>query len=237
MLSVSQAVDQSPFTLGKFYGNSRSTIADKSLDWTPLRALSAHSSGSSEGYPSPPMSGSPSSSAAAPRENSTAPEYLPIPSIPSQDHRHPLSKETRNVSQETNLPPMTGSMLHPSSSSNLHGQFGYLKKVNAAQELQRSREHDYRQIQSTGSSSNFPTSAFPTEAGASGSDAHEHPSSPKSQRKAKGHVASACKPCKRAHLRSVLSIRSKGEICSCIDFATLDAMVCSVAMNFAHFSP
>lgn len=203
MLSVSQAVDQSPFTLGKFYGNSRSTIINKSLHWTPLRAPSALSSSSSEGYPSPPMSGSPSSSAAAPREKSTAPEYRSISSISSQD-QHPWSKETRNVSQETSLPPMVAP--HASSSSHLHNQFPHSRSINPAHQVQRSREHDYPQIQPTGSASNFSASAFPAEAGASGSDTHRPPASPKAQRKAKGHVASACKPCKRAHLRSVFSL-------------------------------
>lgn len=203
MLSVSQAVDQSPFTLGKFYGNSRSTIADKSLRWTPLRAQSAHGSSSSEGYPSSPMSGSPSSSAAAPREKSTAPEYRPVSNISSQDHQHPWSKETRHATQETSFPPIVAPISHPSSSSHPHNQFAYSRSINPAHQVQRLREHDYPQLQATGSAAIFPTSAFPAEAAASGSDTHGHPPSPKAQRKAKGHVASACKPCKRAHLRSV----------------------------------
>lgn len=206
MLSVSRPVDSAPFPPGNRHGNSKSLFHEGQVSLYPPKQRSEpiHRSG---GYPSPPMSGSPpfeparaapdlGSSGSSPRhsmpsdasqtrwrveQHPGAPTNLPrglLPlssTYPQETHRGPHIRRR----SEHRLPPLL-TYNTPESISGLHGT---QMQSYASPAPSITSQHTTSQ----------PRSAMP--------DSSIRQTSPRSQRKPKGHVASACVPCKKAHLR------------------------------------
>lgn len=155
-------------------------------------------------YPSPPMSGSlPPSSAGAPAASD--------PNRPRDNRPQTILQNVdrgmihQQSTTEPRIPhaaagPITQAYQAESPSS---GPYGYQRQepppgrpLSYPQMLGPSlHQHQYIHPGSVSSTVGYPVTARP--------QTMEHPphTSPKSQRKTKGHVASACVPCKKAHLR------------------------------------
>lgn len=157
-----------------------------------------------EAYPSPPMSGSqPPTSAGAPAANDPR-------------HGRPIQPPTasHDAARGIVLPQMTsdfrGAPVAPRPVAQAYRPeppagppYGFQRpEVASARPLsypqthdQGTQQHQYMNPGSASGSVAYPVTARP--------QTMEHPpyTSPKSQRKTKGHVASACVPCKKAHLR------------------------------------
>ncbi len=211
MLSVSRPVDRTPLPPGYRHGistpvtNGLRLFCDSSQleSQTPFRA---------EAYPSPPMSGSPPLPSTAPHEGHVSgsaatfsarfdgshgrwpTDQLHGDQGALRDRTHGLLPLSRSYPQET-----------PSRSTHIRRL-----SENILPSVSRYGTQDPRGM--------FPIPPRHSPGGSSvygppltGHGLPQDPSSslprvtsPKSQRKAKGHVASACLPCKRAHLRLVI---------------------------------
>lgn len=202
MQPLSQRSDVLQNTLGKRRGIT--DLAQFALDLNWVRADS-QSTARSESYPSPPMSGSP-----------------PFPARPSQE----AAERRQGVYQATARDGYRGIAVTPGGEGLQPGTLAHPRPYlpnpseRMSYEYQRpepsmTRPHPY-------DASHNPTTlqpSFSPTAGSgsvggplpgppphstvmyhSGHDSHPQ-TSPKPQRKTKGHVASACVPCKRAHLR------------------------------------
>jgi len=227
MQSLGNRHDISKISLGDRRGQS--DLARFSLDLTWARADS-ESAARSKGYPSPPMSGSPplppkgNQDSAAERTRGSyqattqdAHRGISATQMDAQTHR---AGSVRGVpggsfageSQErfpygfrhpepaTDLPQayhqQQGQPMQQQQGQTMHPQLSYLPPPGPGGVGTSAAPPGYPLAVTTSST----TSRQPTEQ-------QEGPpqSSPKLQRKTKGHVASACVPCKRAHLRQVLS--------------------------------
>lgn len=156
-------------------------------------------------YPSPPMSGSPHSQKAA-SEASERPQLLTgyPTTLPQDAYRGGSSRPSPTESQHPQgFPPPQDAFLrhHPHEAPDrlAHGyqpgaEYPSRPLSFPSQGLPSAQPY----LPSTGaqSASGFSVTNRPPNA-----EAQSFSTSPKSQRKAKGHVASACVPCKRAHLR------------------------------------
>ncbi|TVY37267.1 hypothetical protein LSUB1_G006133 [Lachnellula subtilissima] len=193
--------DTSYIPLGERRG--RSDLARFSLDTSWASAVS--DSARSRAYPSPPMSGSPP---LPPRRNpdstdrgygsygSSGQDVLPGTQTPQSDTSEPRGPQLRAYQPEQ----------HPQASYSTYRM----------EDIQPTPPHSYQQrgppivphmVQQQHplyqSQVPQPPGPFPTADRPPTGEVTDYSESPKAQRKTKGHVASACVPCKRAHLRQV----------------------------------
>lgn len=183
------------------------------LAWD-THSAKAEISARTRAYPSPPMSGSPSLPPKDPRElygRSRGSGANLTPNL--QDAYRTNSTEQRPVDLRLQPPPpppphpsrITGSYQQDSSMEPSYGYRGPEEHTIQPPVYSPRDPHGINQgphLQPYGSATVGTSSASQHSIG-SGSSSIENQSmsSPKSQRKTKGHVASACVPCKRAHLR------------------------------------
>lgn len=204
MLPRSLPVDATPVPLGQRRGISDLARIALDLTWAPKRA-EVDDSARSRAYPSPPMSGSP-----------------PLPSKPFQGAGErgqvPGGYPAANPQDAYRGTPNHQSPIDPRGPHNMSQSLPRLFQ----QEQQDAMPYPYRRPEdSLARPAPYPQPGVPgmpqqqgylTTGGPSASAPYPAPSrlpgaetqqmtSPKSQRKTKGHVASACVPCKRAHLR------------------------------------
>ena len=185
----------SKISLGERRG--KSDLARFSLDLSWPRAVS--DSARSRAYPSPPMSGSPP---LPPRHNLDSNERGQgnYGSVRQDAFRGPPISQPEHIDRSRG-PPIRGyqeQQQAPLSSYTPYKMEDMSSRVQYQQQQQRSQIP----LQQQHSYAPQPPPSFSTAGGSSMGEASEY-SSPKAQRKTKGHVASACVPCKRAHLRSV----------------------------------
>lgn len=206
MLSVGRPVESAPFPPGNRHGVSNTPFHEGKFSWDPPK-LQTDTIVRPGGYPSPPMSGSPPFESARTAHDPSPSGSSPHHSILSDasntrwpvDHQGgiqgnrtrgmiPLSntypQETpraphmRRLSEQRLPPLMTCNT--PESISSLHGT---PRQPFISPSSSITPQHHVAPVHNqVPESSNRVTS-------------------PRSQRKTKGHVASACVPCKRAHLR------------------------------------
>lgn len=218
MLSVSRPVERTPLPPGYRHGISTPVTSGLKLFCDSSR-LQPDTPVRPEAYPSPPMSGSPplpstaahkghasgnaAAFTAARLEGTHAKwptEQLHVDHTSVRDRPHGLLPLSRSYPQET-----------PSRSTH----------------IRRLSENVLPSVSRYGTQD--PRGVFPIPPRHSPGDPHGHygtptpirdlsqdpnstlprVTSPKSQRKAKGHVASACLPCKRAHLRCVFYLHHR----------------------------
>jgi hypothetical protein len=203
MQSSTSRPDQSYISLGERRG--KSDLARFSLDLSWARAVS--DSARSRAYPSPPMSGSPP---LPPRRNLDSSDRGHGSYVSSgQDvYRGMQAPSQMEPSEPSRVPPIQGYPPNPAPpamyayrAENMPpGQLHYQQPLPqmSAQQSQQSQQPP----------SHLPYAPLPPQAPAPFSAPDRPPiregpdfSSPKQQRKTKGHVASACVPCKKAHLR------------------------------------
>ena len=208
----STCVEQPLDSLGQRRGIS--TLERFSLDLTWARA-EKESAARARDYPSPPMSGSPP---LPPKPNQKSGERGQGSfQTPGRDayrtntayqgeHREHLGVPSQNPLPPPPPPVMGVAQYHPAPPSRIPFSYG------RPEESMRSTPYPQPPASMLHQQS-YPIS-LPPVAGRPGSSpyglagraaATENPpyNSPKTQRKTKGHVASACVPCKRAHLRCV----------------------------------
>ena len=229
MQTSSYGRDDSRATLGQRRG--RSDLARYSLDlsWARARADS-ESSARLESYPSPPMSGSPplppkTSQEAAERSQggylaTTQDVYRGIPTTQGDDRVQqtvtPTSARGLGFTSEApermtygyHRPEGQGPMPRPLSYSQQH-----LGQVIPQQQQQQQQPYlPPVAVPGIGIGAGLTTrplpgpgpSAYHSAPPLQPTQESHHQATSKPQRKTKGHVASACVPCKKAHLRFVL---------------------------------
>lgn len=206
--------DSSPLALrpSPLLGNRRGTtdVARFALDLAGQKA-ETDSPARVGAYPSPPMSGSPLSQKAASEASERPHLSTGYPTTVPQD----VYRGTSSRPSPTESQPPPGYLSardpflrsHPQDASERMAH-GYQQGVDypprpisyPPQSLTSvSQAHPSQPfLASTGGQS---TPGFPVTNRPPSIDSQSFSTSPKSQRKAKGHVASACVPCKRAHLR------------------------------------
>ncbi|KPM34766.1 hypothetical protein AK830_g11816 [Neonectria ditissima] len=203
MLSRSLPVDATPASLGQRRGISDLARIALNLTWASKRA-EVDDSARTRAYPSPPMSGSPplpSKPFQGAGERGQVPGGYPV--VTPQD----AYRGTPN--QQTSIDPR-GPQSMPQPLPRLFQQeqqdampYPYRR---AEESLARPAPYaqpgvpgmPHQQGYLTGGPSG--PAPYPAPSRLPGADTQQM-TSPKSQRKTKGHVASACVPCKRAHLR------------------------------------
>lgn len=204
MLSVSRFVSQSPPSFGKHCGELPPLVNDRHFGRNTLEANLSRSPTTPEGYPSPPMSGSPPSSAAAPREASSS--YYPAysPRAPSEE-LPALWREDQHDPRRPSATPSASQFSDHSYHMRNHQYSHAPSQQDPSFITQHKQPHAPEQPTHSypPSSTHAPVTSNLAIAGSSSTGDQPHITSPKAQRKAKGHVASACKPCKKAHLRYV----------------------------------
>jgi hypothetical protein len=204
MQAISQHREKSSIPLGQRRGVSDLARFALDLTWASKRAES-ETAARSRAYPSPPMSGSPP---LPPKANQEAGDrsqaQASYQTTSQQDVYRGASTATTPADirgQQSAPPPSVRSYppeppdrmtYYPRPEDPMHRPVPYPPQGSAVLPQQ-----SYMSLPGAGSSS---LTAFPV---TSRPPAQENPpyTSPKSQRKTKGHVASACVPCKRAHLR------------------------------------
>lgn len=172
-------------------------------------------------YPSPPMSGSlPPSSAGAPTASNPSQNRDTRQISNTQDGSRGLGHNL--LSRESPSPALTAgpsAQVYQPDVSNM-GPYAFRRpEAPSGRPLSYPQglgpgapQHQYMHPSPGISTVSYPLTARP--------QTMEHPpyTSPKSQRKTKGHVASACVPCKKAHLRSVHSASKRNTLltlCRC----------------------
>lgn len=191
MQSSTYRRDHSYISLGERRGKSDLARFSLDLSWTRAVSDGAHS----RAYPSPPMSGSPP---LPPRRNpdssdrghgsygSTGQDVFRGTQTSQPEHpersRAPPLRAYQEALPQVGYPPYRMEDIPP--------QVQYQPRPQMQPQQQQ-------QVYAPVTTPQFSTAERPS--------IGETPdfSSPKAQRKTKGHVASACVPCKRAHLRSV----------------------------------
>ncbi len=196
MQSLTYRSDHSNTSLGKRRGII--DLARFSLDLSWTRAVS--DSARARAYPSPPMSGSPP---LPPRRNPESDRGHGSYGPSGQDvFRGTQITQMENVEQRG--PPLRGYPPGPMAQSPYASQYRPEDMTPAQQQYpqQRAPIPSPPQQQHQGYASHLPHASAPFST-PDRQPMREGPefSSPKQQRKTKGHVASACVPCKRAHLR------------------------------------
>lgn len=204
MLSISQPVDTAQIPLGQRRGISDVARIALDLNWEPTRA-EQRVAPSSWAYPSPPMSGSPPLPSKAPRDiggRGQAPGSYPntvgkdayagtINQPPYIDHRGLPS-----------MPPPLPSLFQQETPERM--MYSYQRPEDP---LARPPPYPLAGGPGMVHQPNYLPTGGPgvgglySVASRSSTIDNQQVNSPKSQRKTKGHVASACVPCKRAHLR------------------------------------
>ncbi|RDW69561.1 hypothetical protein BP6252_08581 [Coleophoma cylindrospora] len=190
MQSLSNRSEQSNISLGERRG--KSDLARFSLDLSWARAVSHGAR--SRAYPSPPMSGSPP---LPPRRN---PE--------SSDRDHGSYGPGQDVFRSTLTPQLepsrrVGAPLRPYQPELQHTAYPHAQMDDPAARYQYQQAPQQMPPQPQYYAAHpppQPAQQYSVAARQPILEASDH-NSPKAQRKTKGHVASACVPCKRAHLR------------------------------------
>jgi hypothetical protein len=194
MQSSTSRRDTSYISLGERRGKSDLARFSLDLSWARAVSDSAHSTA----YPSPPMSGSPP----------LPPRHHPDSSdrghgsygSSGQDVFRQIRAPHLGTSEQQGPPPPA----YPPQSVPAPAYAGYrMEDMPPAQfqypqqrpQMTPQQQHAVCQPHGPQVSAPYPTPERPPTR-----DTVEY-SSPKQQRKTKGHVASACVPCKRAHLR------------------------------------
>lgn len=207
MLSVSCLHHSTPLPFGQRPDIPRGLRGAPDLGWDSKREDSERAA-RVRAYPTPPMSGSPP---LPPRVAHEANEYGEGPSrhpgaLIQDVYRDRAAQLQHPDSQRRLPPPLAGPLVYqrepqrvPYAAPRHPGEALQQAPPYPPQESHMSRPDLYQH--------QYVATAGPSSEGsyamASRGVAPENQSftSPKSQRKAKGHVASACVPCKRAHLR------------------------------------
>ncbi|KAK3944905.1 hypothetical protein QBC46DRAFT_251088 [Diplogelasinospora grovesii] len=216
--------DVSCTSLGQRRGISDLARIALDLNWARADSESAARSGS---YPSPPMSGSPplpskATQEAAERSQGTYQAtttqqdvYRGIQTTQGDDRLHPRTSLPPRP-YPTEAPPENRMPFAFSNNRSLHASLSYSQQhaPQGVPQQQHQHQHQQQQQQSylqvprhgvgTAGPLPVPPVSYPAAAAASHHAIQEplhHHGSPKNPRKTKGHVASACVPCKRAHLR------------------------------------
>ncbi|TVY16531.1 hypothetical protein LARI1_G005218 [Lachnellula arida] len=193
--------DTSYISLGERRG--KSDLARFSLDLSWASAVS--DSARSRAYPSPPMSGSPP---LPPRRNpdssdrghgsygSSGQDVFPGTQTPQSDTSEPRGPQLRAYQPEqhpqASYAPYRMDDLQPTP------PHAYQQRGPQIVPHMMQQQHPLYQSQAPQPPGPFSTADRPPTG-----EATDYSESPKAQRKTKGHVASACVPCKRAHLRQV----------------------------------
>lgn len=204
--------EQSSVSLGQRRGIP--DLAGFALDLTRVRVETECPAGT-RAYPSPPMSGSPP---LPPKPNQEAGDrgQGSFQAGGHDAYRSAPAYQGQDIRRHSGAPPSQPSLPPPSMA---RGARPYQQESaeQLAYPYRRSEDAMGRPMsyppQPLGQSNFQPQYSLPPVSGAlSGSSSYALPArpqaaenpaftSPKSQRKTKGHVASACVPCKRAHLR------------------------------------
>lgn len=206
MLSVGRPVESAPFPPGNRHGISNTLFHEGKFSWdTPKQRTDV--TVRPGGYPSPPMSGSPpfeparpaqdlSSSGSSPHHSASATASQARWKLEQQSggtapHPRGLLPLSHTYPQETprgphirrrsehRLPPL----LTYNTPESVHSLHGTPRQPYVSPAPSITPQHSASQLRT----------AVP--------DPGTRVTSPRSQRKTKGHVASACVPCKKAHLR------------------------------------
>jgi len=193
MQSSTYRRDHSYISLGERRGKSDLARFSLDLSWTRAVSDGAHS----RAYPSPPMSGSPP---LPPRRNPDSSDrgHGSYGSTGQDVFRGTQTSQPEHP-ERSRAPPLRAYPEAPSQApyqyrlEDISPRGQYQSQPPQMLPQQPQQQHTYAPV----TTPQFSTSERP-----SIGEAPEF-SSPKAQRKTKGHVASACVPCKRAHLRSV----------------------------------
>ena len=213
MQVLSHYRDDACIPLGQRRGIS--DLARFSLDLNGARADSA-SAAHSGGYPSPPMSGSPPLPPKVTQE--AAHRHQGLYQTTAQDGTYrgiPATEGDARLHQPTALT-RPSPVVRPTIGGELQGRMHFpfprpesmaprsLSYPPQLNHVPRPAAPSYLPPLTTGLSPSSASQSYPVAAQpppVEGSSQQQ--TSPKTQRKTKGHVASACVPCKRAHLRHV----------------------------------
>ncbi len=206
MLSVSRPVESAPFPPGHRHGISNTFFHEEQISlYSPKQR--SEPIARSGGYPSPPMSGSP------PFEPARAAQDL---GSSSGSPRHNVLRDGSHTRWRVEQ--------HPAAATNqsrglLPLSNTYPRETPRGPHLRRRSEHrlppllTYNTTESISGLHGTPRQPYVSPAPSitpqhpaaqpqsSTPDASNRVTPPRAQRKPKGHVASACVPCKKAHLR------------------------------------
>lgn len=209
MLSVSRPLDTRSFPLGQRPGIALLASGASDSAWESKVAESA-ASARIRAYPSPPMSGPPNVPTRPSREASQrgeAPILYSSSAVPQHGYRErPLQLQPQpqrhGQPPPQRLPPPRSYPHEP-----LRAPRGFPGPEEAIPLTPLYTPHQPRgasqpafQRPHTAASGHSSEGPYPMASRTSAAE-NQSFSPPKSQRKTKGHVASACVPCKRAHLR------------------------------------
>lgn len=205
MLSVHRSVESAPFPPGNRHGASSTSFHEERFSWDLLKQGTKLVTGA--GYPSPPMSGSPPFESAR-----TAPGRSSSRNSPFHGQLSDASHARWPVEQQAAIPASRHGGLIPLSNT-------YPQETPRAPHFRRQSDHrlppmlTYNTPESISSVHGTPRQPYVSPAPSitlqhseqqirnTIPESNPQVTSPRSQRKTKGHVASACVPCKRAHLR------------------------------------
>lgn len=212
MLSASQPFDTSSFPLGRRRGISDLARVALDLTWAN-REAEWKTLARSKAYPSPPMSGSPPLPPKAAQEASDRGHPLaPYPTSSPQDVYRGSSVQQAPIDPRAQQPaPRSLPRSYPQEPT---PAMTYAYRRPDEPPLPASYHPQQHQGMPPGLPQGIPQQPYMPAPGQGPSTAPGYPvpggppplesqpfTSPKAQRKTKGHVASACVPCKRAHLR------------------------------------
>lgn len=201
MLSVRRAVHQAPRPLGKFCASSNPAFRAGEINWMSLGPKPDPAAVSKAHEP----------------PNLSTPPTLPSIVTPDLHHLHhrlePFAAHLHNRDNLRQWPLARPHEIHPPSVTPVLTTGIYRHEIPTSgreQYIPKSESNSTQGSEAQYSHSSLKTS--PTDPDRSGSSLNAPEqraadtyvgghSSPKAQRKGKGHVASACVPCKRAHLR------------------------------------
>ncbi|POR35930.1 Uncharacterized protein TPAR_03875, partial [Tolypocladium paradoxum] len=207
MLSARSPFDTASLPLGKRPGVPHLASGASDLDWETKRTES-EASARSRAYPSPPMSGSPPLPPKAAREANERGEAAALYSsaLPQDVYRERSMQQPPADHRQHLPPPVPVSRPYPQEPS--RGPYGFQRPHEEpmpqtplySPQQPHGLSHGVYHQQYTASAGPSSEGSYSVTSRASGLE-NQSCTSPKSQRKTKGHVASACVPCKRAHLR------------------------------------
>ncbi|RFU74216.1 hypothetical protein TARUN_8047 [Trichoderma arundinaceum] len=173
------------------------------LNWGRKEAYSEESAVRSRAYPSPPMSGSPPlplRSAQEAGSRGEAPSFYPTSRLLDGLRGGPAQPSPTNLRDQAS--PITRHYIQEPAA---RSPYSYPRPEESGRIVPYPSQHHHGMPQGlsqtpylTSASSNSEAYPVPDRSQAAESQPY---TSPKSQRKTKGHVASACVPCKKAHLR------------------------------------
>ncbi|EHK43189.1 hypothetical protein TRIATDRAFT_34761 [Trichoderma atroviride IMI 206040] len=173
------------------------------VNWTRKEAYQEESAVRSRAYPSPPMSGSPPLPLRPAQEagsrGSEVPGYYTASRVLDGLRGGPAQLSPGNLREQAS------SLARPyAQEPAMRSPYAYPRPEESGRIIPYVSQHHHGMPQAI-SQTAYPTS---TPSNSEGYPVPDRPqtepqpyTSPKSQRKAKGHVASACVPCKKAHLR------------------------------------